>query len=79
MHSILIVALRICIETTIFSKTPVMENSATRYRSLVGAMTLMPWAMSYVAVSGIAYMIRTWRLLQLGLSLPSLLGIAIFV
>lgn len=49
--------------------------SAPRVRSAVGVAILMPWSVNTVIFSGVAYLIRDWRMLQLVMSLLGLLHI----
>lgn len=52
-----------------------LEVSAPRVRSAVGVAILMPWSVNTVIFSGVAYLIRDWRMLQLVMSLLGLLHI----
>nr|XP_027215227.1 organic cation transporter-like protein [Penaeus vannamei] len=52
-----------------------LEVSAPRVRSAVGVAILMPWSINTVIFSGVAYLIRDWRMLQLVMSLLGLLHI----
>ena len=57
----------------------VMETCATKYRAAVGTLIVIPWALGYMAVPGIAYVVRTWKVLQLCYAIPTLLTILFFV
>ncbi|XP_068202333.1 solute carrier family 22 member 7-like [Palaemon carinicauda] len=48
----------------------VMELSTPSQRSSVGSMYVIPWALGYMVVPGIAYLIREWRWLQAAYTLP---------
>ncbi|XP_076064207.1 organic cation transporter protein-like [Oratosquilla oratoria] len=50
-----------------------MENCSPSRRSFVGSLYAVPWALGYMALPGIAYVVRDWQWLQVVLSLPSLL------
>ncbi|XP_064083196.1 organic cation transporter protein-like isoform X2 [Macrobrachium nipponense] len=49
-----------------------MEISPLHRRSQLGALFCVPWALGYMVTPGIAYCVRTWKLLQAALTLPSL-------
>ncbi|KAK4286870.1 hypothetical protein Pmani_040042 [Petrolisthes manimaculis] len=53
-----------------------MESCAIKYRSLVGSLSVIPWALGYMTIPGIAYLVRTWRLLTVCLTLPALVSIS---
>lgn len=56
-----------------------MEVTATKYRTAVGTLFVIPWALGYMLMPGIAYLVRKWKLLQLTYSLATLLGIVYLV
>ncbi|KAG0718398.1 Solute carrier family 22 member 8 [Chionoecetes opilio] len=49
-----------------------LEVCEPRYRSLLGIMISLPWAVGTMAWGGVAYLIRDWRWLQLVVNIPSL-------
>ncbi|XP_050727693.1 organic cation transporter protein-like isoform X2 [Eriocheir sinensis] len=57
----------------------VMETTATRYRAAVGTLFVIPWALGYMLVPGIAYLLPTWKIMQTAYSIPALWGIVYFV
>lgn len=57
----------------------IMETCATKYRAAAGTLFVIPWALGYMAVPGIAYLVRTWKLLQVAYSIPALFAILYFV
>ncbi|KAG0724670.1 Solute carrier family 22 member 11 [Chionoecetes opilio] len=57
----------------------IMETCATKYRAAAGTLFGIPRSLGYMAVPGLAYLVRTWRLLQVAYAIPSLLGIFLFV
>ncbi|KAG0715796.1 Organic cation transporter protein [Chionoecetes opilio] len=57
----------------------VMETCATKYRAAAGTLFEIPKALGYMAVPGLAYLVRTWRLLQVAYAFPSFLGILFFM
>ncbi|KAK4311492.1 hypothetical protein Pmani_017041 [Petrolisthes manimaculis] len=57
-----------------------METSATRHRAAMGTLFVIPWALGYMLVPGIAYILKeNWRWLQLAYSLPTTLFIVYFI
>ncbi|XP_076039787.1 organic cation transporter protein-like isoform X2 [Oratosquilla oratoria] len=55
------------------------ENSPGRYRSLMVIVSLgLPYSVSILFLSTLAYFVRDWRALQLAFSLPGLLLIPLF-
>ncbi|KAG7157388.1 Organic cation transporter protein-like 4 [Homarus americanus] len=48
----------------------VMEVTEPRYRSVVGILISLPWAIGTVAWGAIAYFLRDWKWLQLAVTLP---------
>nr|XP_045609876.1 solute carrier family 22 member 3-like [Procambarus clarkii] len=50
-----------------------METCAIRERSKIGTLFVVPWALGYMLVPGIAYLVRTWKWLQAAITLPGLL------
>ncbi|XP_068245524.1 organic cation transporter protein-like [Palaemon carinicauda] len=55
-----------------------METCSLEKRSMVGALFTLPWALGYMAVPGIAYLIRTWQWMQVAYTVPALSLIAYF-
>ncbi|XP_045138277.1 solute carrier family 22 member 8-like [Portunus trituberculatus] len=49
-----------------------LEMCEPRYRSLLGILLSLPWALGTMAWGGAAYLIRDWRWLQLFVNIPSL-------
>lgn len=50
-----------------------VEITDPKVRSVVGIMQFLPWAFGTIAWGGVAYLQRSWRYLQLAVSLPGLL------
>ncbi|XP_071526276.1 solute carrier family 22 member 13-like [Panulirus ornatus] len=50
-----------------------MEICSAKERSKFGTLFMLPWALGYMALPGIAYLVKRWRWLQATLSLPTLL------
>lgn len=59
--------------TKVFYLTSGMEVCEPRYRSVVGILLALPWALGTIIWGGVAYLIRDWRWLQMAVSLPSFL------
>ncbi|KAG7160346.1 Organic cation transporter protein-like 1 [Homarus americanus] len=53
-----------------------METCSTKERSMVGTLFVVPWALGYMVVPGIAYLVRRWRELQAVVTVPALVFIA---
>ncbi|XP_066955024.1 organic cation transporter protein-like isoform X2 [Macrobrachium rosenbergii] len=51
----------------------VMELFSPSQRSSLGSLFVLPWAIGYMLVPGIAYIIRSWRWLQTAYSMPVIL------
>ncbi|XP_068202138.1 organic cation transporter protein-like isoform X2 [Palaemon carinicauda] len=51
----------------------VMELCSPSQRSSFGSLFVLPWAVGYMLVPGIAYFIRSWRWLQTAYSMPVIL------
>ncbi|XP_063612639.1 organic cation transporter protein-like [Penaeus indicus] len=56
----------------------VMELCSSRHRSTVSVMFVVPWALGYMALPGIAYLVRTWYWLQVALTVPALYTVSYF-
>ncbi|XP_042868981.1 organic cation transporter protein-like [Penaeus japonicus] len=56
----------------------VMELCSSRHRSTVSVMFVVPWALGYMVLPGIAYLVRTWYWLQVALTVPALYTISYF-
>nr|XP_053634384.1 organic cation transporter protein-like [Cherax quadricarinatus] len=56
----------------------VMETCASKYRAGAGTLIVIPWAVGYMVVPGIAYVIRPWKLLQVAYTVPALYTIIYF-
>ncbi|CAL4063246.1 unnamed protein product, partial [Meganyctiphanes norvegica] len=48
-----------------------MELCSSRQRGLVAIMFVLPWALGYMILPGIAYAVREWHWLQAALTLPT--------
>lgn len=55
-----------------------METCAKRYRAAAGTLFVVPWALGYMAIPGIAYLVRKWYLLQIAYSIPTLITLIYF-
>ncbi|XP_045131154.1 LOW QUALITY PROTEIN: organic cation transporter protein-like [Portunus trituberculatus] len=53
--------------------TLLMETSGRRERTRTSALFVIPWALGYMLLPGIAYLVRPWKWLQVAVSLPTLL------
>ena len=53
----------------------VLELCSPKQRSYMGSWNGIPWALGYVSVSGICYLVRPWRYLQAALVAPIILHI----
>jgi len=42
-----------------------MEITGTTYRSTVGSLLQLPWAVGYTLLAGLAYWTRSWRTMQI--------------
>ncbi|XP_076049376.1 solute carrier family 22 member 20-like [Oratosquilla oratoria] len=51
----------------------VLESAPPRYRAILGIVLGVPYSLSVLGLSGVAYLIRDWRTLQLVASAPALL------
>lgn len=56
----------------------VMELCSSRHRSTVSVMFVVPWALGYMVLPGIAYLVRTWYWLQVALTVPALYTVSYF-
>ncbi|XP_068213840.1 organic cation transporter protein-like [Palaemon carinicauda] len=52
-----------------------LEVCELKWRSFVGILVALPWAIGIMAWGGMAYLIRDWRMLQLSAALPLFLRI----
>lgn len=55
-----------------------LELSGKSQRSMLGVLFCVPWALGYMALPGVAYLVREWRFLQLALTVPAFLTIVDF-
>ncbi|XP_068246342.1 organic cation/carnitine transporter 2-like isoform X2 [Palaemon carinicauda] len=55
-----------------------LELSGKSQRSMLGVLFCVPWSLGYMALPGIAYLIRDWRYLQVALTMPSVFMISYF-
>ncbi|XP_071526063.1 organic cation transporter protein-like [Panulirus ornatus] len=55
-----------------------METCATHHREALCTLLAMPWALSLLLLAGIAYLVRSWRCLQITLSSPAILTIVFY-
>lgn len=46
-----------------------MEVSSPRVRPVLGVVMFLPWALGTMTWGGVAYQLRSWRWLQLSVSL----------
>ncbi|XP_051862523.1 organic cation transporter protein isoform X2 [Drosophila sulfurigaster albostrigata] len=63
---------------TVVSFVLVVELVSGKWRTIIGILNILPVAISYVLSSGIAYLIRDWRILQLVISWPWLVMLSIW-
>ncbi|EDW15654.2 organic cation transporter protein isoform X1 [Drosophila mojavensis] len=63
---------------TVVSFVLVVELVSGKWRTIIGILNILPVAVSYVLSSGIAYLIRDWRTLQLVISWPWLVMLSIW-
>lgn len=63
---------------TVVSFVLVVELVSGKWRTIIGILNVLPVAITYVISSGIAYLIRDWRTLQLVISLPWLIMLSIW-
>ncbi|XP_034486301.1 organic cation transporter protein isoform X2 [Drosophila innubila] len=63
---------------TVVSFVLVVELVSGKWRTIIGILNILPVAISYVLSSGIAYLIRDWRTLQLVISCPWLIMLSIW-
>ncbi|XP_023178575.2 organic cation transporter protein [Drosophila hydei] len=63
---------------TVVSFVLVVELVSGKWRTIIGILNILPVAISYVLSSGIAYLIRDWRTLQLVISWPWLALLSIW-
>lgn len=56
----------------------IMELLVPRYRTYAGAIVEVFWACGIMTLAGIAYFIQDWRLIQLAITIPSVLTITYF-
>ncbi|OWF41581.1 organic cation transporter protein-like [Mizuhopecten yessoensis] len=55
-----------------------MELFLPQYRGVAGAVLECYWGVSVVTLAGVAYLLQSWRYIQLAISLPSLLALPYF-
>ncbi|XP_066998646.2 organic cation transporter protein [Anabrus simplex] len=55
-----------------------MELVGGKWRTISGVSYLFPVPLSYISIAGIAYLVRGWQNLQLAITLPSLLLLALY-
>ncbi|XP_037789627.1 organic cation transporter protein-like [Penaeus monodon] len=56
----------------------VMEACSAKQRDYVGPLFVLPWALGYMVVPGIAYLIRDWKPLQAALTTPALVLVVFY-
>lgn len=42
-----------------------MEITGTKYRSAVGSLLQLPWALGYCLLVAVAYLTKNWRTIQI--------------
>ncbi|XP_026840056.1 organic cation transporter protein isoform X3 [Drosophila persimilis] len=62
---------------TVVSFVLVVELVSGKWRTVIGILNILPVAVTYVLASGMAYLIRDWRILQLVISWPWLIMLGI--
>lgn len=55
---------------TMVSFVLVVELVSGKWRTIIGVLDILPVAVSYILIAGIAYMVPHWRELQLVITLP---------
>lgn len=55
-----------------------MEVCSPSQRTYVGSFFVVPWALGYMAVPGVAYFVRPWRWLQAAITVPVLYTLIYF-
>ncbi|KAH8416958.1 hypothetical protein KR222_000209 [Zaprionus bogoriensis] len=63
---------------TVVSFVLVVELVSGKWRTIIGILNILPVAISYVISSGIAYLLRDWRMLQMVISWPWLIMLSIW-
>ncbi|XP_017144514.1 organic cation transporter protein isoform X1 [Drosophila miranda] len=63
---------------TVVSFVLVVELVSGKWRTVIGILNILPVAVTYVLASGMAYLIRDWRILQLVISWPWLIMLGIW-
>ncbi|BFF89089.1 organic cation transporter protein [Drosophila madeirensis] len=63
---------------TVVSFVLVVELVSGKWRTIIGILNILPVAITYVLASGLAYLIRDWRILQLVISWPWLIMLSIW-
>lgn len=53
----------------------VMELSLPQYRGIAGALLECYWGATVIITGGLAYLIQTWRHIQLAIALPSIITV----
>ncbi|XP_019622928.1 PREDICTED: organic cation transporter protein-like [Branchiostoma belcheri] len=54
------------------------EMVSPEKRTLVGMIIMIYWAVGYVLLAGVAYLIRSWMWFQIAVTMPYLIGIAYY-
>ncbi|XP_042222762.1 steroid transmembrane transporter SLC22A24-like [Homarus americanus] len=52
-----------------------LEICSPKYRSHVGSLYSIPWALGYMMLPGLAYLVRDWQMLQIALTIPNVFSI----
>lgn len=55
---------------TMVSFVLVVELVSGKWRTIIGVLDILPVAVSYILIAGIAYCVPQWRELQLVISIP---------
>ncbi|XP_042233844.1 organic cation transporter protein-like, partial [Homarus americanus] len=49
-----------------------LEICSPKHRSIIGSLYAIPWAVGYMVLPGVAYLVRDWQMLQVALTIPSI-------